>query len=166
MTDDLASFYRRTCPALVGLLTSVGGSRSDAEEIAHDAYVALLPRWDHVRTYESPEAWVRTVALRSLISRQRRARVAWLGLRRLAHEPLADSPPPSSDSVAVAAALRTLTVGHRAVLVLHHGLDLPVEQVARELDIPVGTVKSRLARARAAVQPLLLDEERTEHERR
>ncbi len=166
MAGDLTEFYRRTCPALVGLLTSIGGSRSDAEEIAHDAYAALVPRWEQVGAYDNPEAWVRTVALRALISRQRRARVASLGLRRLAHEPFADAPAPSNDSVAVATALRALPIDHRAVLVLHHGMDLSVETVARELDIPVGTVKSRLARARTALQPLLVDEERTEHERR
>lgn len=166
MTGDLTTFYRRTCPALIGLLTSIGGSRSDAEELAHDAYVALLPRWERIRDYDDPEAWVRTVAVRALISRQRRARVASLGLHRLAHEPFAGAPPPSSDSVAVADALRSLPISQRAVLVLHHALDLSVETVAKELDIPVGTVKSRLARARAALQPLLVDEERTDHEQR
>jgi RNA polymerase sigma-70 factor (ECF subfamily) len=40
-----------------------------------------------------------------------------------------------------------LSVDHRAVLILTYYLDLPSEQVAEALDIPVGTVKSRLSRA-------------------
>ena len=40
-----------------------------------------------------------------------------------------------------------LSIDHRAVIVLRHLLDLPVEQVAEALDIPIGTVKSRLNRA-------------------
>jgi RNA polymerase sigma-70 factor (ECF subfamily) len=40
-----------------------------------------------------------------------------------------------------------LSIDHRAVIVLRHLLDLPVEQVAEALDIPLGTVKSRLNRA-------------------
>jgi RNA polymerase sigma-70 factor (ECF subfamily) len=48
-------------------------------------------------------------------------------------------------------------VASRAVLVLHHVHDLPVEEVAHLLRVPVGTVKSRLARARAAVAPLLTE---------
>lgn len=44
---------------------------------------------------------------------------------------------------------------------LHYLLDLPVEQVARELRVPLGTVKSRLARARGALARQL-DEAATE----
>jgi RNA polymerase sigma-70 factor (ECF subfamily) len=42
---------------------------------------------------------------------------------------------------------RRLSMDHRAVIVLHHYLDLPLDQVGAVLDIPVGTVKSRLHRA-------------------
>jgi RNA polymerase sigma-70 factor, ECF subfamily len=53
--------------------------------------------------------------------------------------------------MAVAEALRSLPLDQRKVVVLHHLLDLPVAQVAAELGVPVGTVKSRLARARSAL---------------
>lgn len=160
--DEIAALYARAYPRLVGLLTSVGGSRSDAEEVAQDAYVKLLPRWNKIRTYDDPEAWVRAVAVRMLISRRRRATVAARGLRRLAAHP---QPPAelSPDAVAVSAALGALPVSQRAVIVLHHVMDLPVDQVAAELHIPVGTVKSRLSRARTALAPLLEPEESIDH---
>jgi DNA-directed RNA polymerase specialized sigma24 family protein len=44
------------------------------------------------------------------------------------------------------------------VIVLHYLLDLSVEQVATELGVPPGTVKSRLSRARTALAPLLSEE--------
>jgi DNA-directed RNA polymerase specialized sigma24 family protein len=47
------------------------------------------------------------------------------------------------------------------VIVLHHLVGLPVEEVARELGVPAGTVKSRLARGRRAVA-LVLDADRPE----
>lgn len=50
---------------------------------------------------------------------------------------------------------RRLTLDHRAVVVLHHYLDLPLEQVASVLELPVGTVKSRLHRALAAMRAAL-----------
>jgi RNA polymerase sigma-70 factor (ECF subfamily) len=162
LSDGVAELYARACPRLVGLLICIGASRGDAEEIAQDAYVKLLTRWERVRSFDDPEAWVRSVAVRMLISRMRRARVARLGLARLGGRHTLQ-PPPSPDTVDVVTALRTLSPAHRAVVVLHHALDLSVEQVAAELDVPVGTVKSRLARARAALAPLLDDEEIAHH---
>jgi len=50
---------------------------------------------------------------------------------------------------------RRLSMDHRAVIVLHHYLDLPLEEVSRVLDIPAGTVKSRLHRALAAMRAAL-----------
>ena len=43
---DMAALYRQTWPRLIGVLVSIGGSRADAEEVAQDAYVKLLARWD------------------------------------------------------------------------------------------------------------------------
>ena len=153
--DPVAALYARTCPQLIGLLVTLGGSRADAEEVAHDAFVKLLGRWSTVREYDDPAAWVRTVAVRMLVSRRRRAEVARRGLRLLASGRSAGVPAASPDAVDVDRALAALPVHHRAVLVLHHAADLPVDQVADVLGVPVGTVKSRLARARAAITPLL-----------
>jgi RNA polymerase sigma-70 factor (ECF subfamily) len=161
--EEVAALYARVCPRLVGLLVCMGGSRGDAEEVAQDAFVKLLLRWDTVCAYDDPEGWVRGVAVRMLISRMRRARVARFGQLRVAGRRADHHPAPTTDTVDVAAALRTLSPAHRAVVVLHHAMDLPVEQVAVELGVPVGTVKSRLARARAALAPLLRDEEAADH---
>lgn len=164
--DEVAALYARSCPRLIGLLTSIGGSRSDAEEVAQDAFVKLLPRWSTVRGYDDPESWVRVVAVRMLISRRRRAKVAAFGLGRLGgrvQQGQSEQAELTVDAVAVSAALRALPITHRAVVILHHVMDLSVDQVARELNVPVGTVKSRLARARAALAPLLIDFEETRH---
>ena len=158
-TNEVGELYARTCAPLIGLLASIGGSRSDAEEVAQDAFVKLLGRWESVREYDDPEAWLRTVAVRILISRHRRSQVASLGLKRLAGNRVAEQPALSPESIAIAQALESLPMKHRAVVLLHHVLDLPIETVATEMQIPVGTVKSRLARARAALAPMLRDEE-------
>lgn len=152
--DALGAFYDATSGRLVGLLTAMSGNRADAEELAQEAYVRLLGRWETVSRYEDPEAWLRTVALRLLISRQRRQSVARLRLPVLAarHQHVAG---PSPDGIALQEALLALPPDQRAVILLHHVLDLPVDQVARELDLPVGTVKSRLSRGRAALKTLL-----------
>ena len=145
---SLEAFYASAYPGLVRLLTAMSGSRSDAEELAQEAFAALLSRWPRVSRYDSPEAWLRQVAVRSLVSRQRRSRVAQAAQRFLRSD--TSVPPPSGDRLDVEASMRALPVPHRTVLVMHHGLGLPLQQIARELDLPLGTVKSRLSRARAA----------------
>lgn len=162
--DEVAELYARSSSRLVGVLVSIGGSRADAEECAQDAYVKLLTRWDKIRKYDDPEAWVRSVAVRILVSRHRRAMVATLGNRRLATRIQEQDAGISADAVAVSVALRTLPVAQRAAVILHYVLDLPLEQIATELQIPVGTVKSRLSRARASLVPQLCEtEEANDH---
>lgn len=146
--EALEALYVAAYPGLVRLLTAMCGSRPDAEELAQEAFARLVPRWSRVSRYDLPEAWVRQVAVRALLSRSRRSRVARDAQRLLADDTAV--PPPNGDRLDVEATMRTLPVPHRTVLVLHHGLGLPLEQVARELGVPLGTVKSRLSRARAA----------------
>ena len=63
-------------------------------------------------------------------------------------------------TVAVRQALAQLPMDQRRVLVLFELCDLSVEEVAREVGVPVGTVKSRLSRGRSALAELLgMDEE-------
>ena len=55
-------------------------------------------------------------------------------------------------------ALRTLPADQRQALVLHHIVDLPVAEVAHEMGVAVGTVKSWLHRGRAALAAQLAEE--------
>src|SRR6266542_729600 len=73
-------------------------------------------------------------------------------------------PAVSEDAVALIEALRCLPVRHRQALVLHYLLDLPVEEAARTLGVPAGTLESWLARGRKALAAQLGEEEvRTDH---
>jgi len=152
-TDAVAELYAAVCPGLIGYLTVLGGNRADAEEIAQEAFVRLLESWRKVSEYDDPRAWLRQVATRMLISRARRRKVARLALPRLGGAMAIEAP--TGDRLDLAAALATLPIGSRAVVLLHHVHDLPVEEIADQLRIPVGTVKSRLSRARATLAPLV-----------
>jgi RNA polymerase sigma-70 factor (ECF subfamily) len=81
-------------------------------------------------------------------------------LRRRARALLRLGPPPlvpelSPDLIDLRDALAALPLGQRQVIVLHHLVGLPVEEVASELRLAPGTVKSRLARGRAAMASTL-----------
>jgi len=151
--EELRDFYASTYTRLVGTLTLAAGSQAEAEEVVQEAFVRLLGRWDTVRRYDDPEAWVRLVAFRLLSNRLRRARNGAAALLRLRSAPT--GPSPAGDQADVLAALRALPLAQRQVVVLHHMYDLPVEAVAHQLGVSSGTVKSRLSRARAALAPLL-----------
>jgi len=156
VTGDLDAFYRATYPRLVGELVLLTGDREEAQDVAQEAFARLCPRWERIRTYDAPEAWVRTVAIRLAVSRWRRARVAVAGaLRMAAPRPL----PGPSDELDVVAALAALPLPQREVVVLHHVAGMPVDEIAERLGAPVGTVKSRLARGRAALAEQLAIEE-------
>ena len=154
-TLDLAQLYASAGPRLVGYLTVLTGSAEDAEEVAQDTFAQALRHWTTVREYDNPTAWLYRVATRLAISRGRRSAVARRGLGRLRAVRHDHVEHPVDDRVDLAAALAALPVEQRAVLLLHHVHDLPVKEVARQLGVAEGTVKSRLARARAALHPLL-----------
>ena len=65
--------------------------------------------------------------------------------------PQGHTPGPGPERTTLVEALRTLPETQRTAVVLHHLCDLSVEQVASETGAPVGTVKARLSRGRAAL---------------
>jgi RNA polymerase sigma-70 factor, ECF subfamily len=147
--EEFEAFYEGAYRRLVGQLLVVTGDLAEAEDVVQEAFARASSRWAWLRAYDLPEAWVRRVALNLAANALRRQRSQLAALLRLG--PPRPMPAVSEETAAVARALRALPVTQRQVIVLHHLLDLPVDQVARELRVPVGTVKSRLARARRAL---------------
>ena len=152
---DLEAFYTASYPRLVAVVGLVAQSRGEAEEVVQDAFLRLMSQWDKVSRYDDPEAWTRKVALGYLSNRRRKMS---RGIRAFArHGAPADVPPPSGDAVDLQRALDRLPRQQREVLVLQD-LGLTVQSMSEHLRVPAGTVKSRLARARAALAPLLREE--------
>jgi len=114
-----------------------------------EAYARAFVRWSRVGGYDLAEAWVRRVALNLAAMADRSLRRRARALLRLGRPP--HVPELSPEAIDVHDALRALPLGQRQVIVLHHLVGLPVEQVAQELRLAPGTVKSRLARGRAAM---------------
>ena len=152
-SEGFDEFYQATYGRLVGQLYPITGSLPEAEEVVQEAFVRALARWDHIRAYDAPEAWVRRVALNLVSNELRRARSRLAALARLG--PKLQEPPMSAQAAALVQALRRLPPSHRQVLVLHHALDLPVSEVARQLGLTPGTVRGRLFRARTRLRDLL-----------
>jgi RNA polymerase sigma-70 factor (ECF subfamily) len=147
--ETFDAFYRGSRQRLYDCLYALTGNAAEAQDAVHEAYARAWQRWTTVGDYGDPEAWVRTVARRVAVSRWRRARSALLAHRR--HGPPPDVPGPDADAVALITALSRLPVAQRTAIVLHHLVGLPVAEVAKETQVPVGTVKARLVRGRRAL---------------
>jgi RNA polymerase sigma-70 factor, ECF subfamily len=166
MAWEFEELYTSAFGRLVGQLFLVTGNLQESEEVVQEAFTRAAGRWPRLRDYDQPEMWVRRVAINLATDGRRRARRRLAMLAQLDAEAAAVVPPISVDGLAVAAALAGLPRRHRQVVVLHYLLDLPVQEVARQLALPVGTVKSRLARARSALAMQLdveIDQARSGH---
>ncbi|MGF6887991.1 RNA polymerase sigma factor (sigma-70 family) [Nocardia sp. GAS34] len=106
----------------------------------------LIAVFGHLRRLRDPRAlfgWVRVIAVREAVKVARSRPVA-------AELPELPAPGDVELAVDVADVLRRLSPQHRAILVLRDLEGLDEQHAARLLEVPVGTVKSRLARARAS----------------
>ena len=138
--------YRR----LVGQLYGVCGDLTEAEEVVAEAFARAVQHQRVFARLDNPEAWLRTVAVNVSRTRRRRARMAAERERAERRHPVLDD-----ERLELMAALRRLSLPQREVIALHYLADLPVNQVAECLGVPTGTVKTRLARGRAALAVLL-----------
>jgi RNA polymerase sigma-70 factor, ECF subfamily len=148
-TDGFDDFYQATFGRLAAQVYLVTGDLHEAEDVVQEAMARASVRWERLRTYDLPEAWVRRVAMNLATDQRRRVRRRVALLARIGPSP--QVPALSVDRVAVVEALATLPRSYRQAVVLHHLLGLPVKEVAKQLRVPVGTVKARLARARRAL---------------
>lgn len=146
---DFDGFYAATVQRLTRQFYGLTGDLGDAQDIAQEAYARAWQRWPRVSQYDSPESWVRTVGIRLAVSHWRKAQKATVAWRR--HGPPPDRREMDPSVVMLVAALRHLPTRHRTAIVLHYLADLPVEQVARQMGSPVGSVKAWLSRGRQSL---------------
>ncbi len=160
-TADLAfvALYEQGYHRLVAQLSAVTGDVAEAEDVVQEAYVRAAQRWEKLRDYDAPEAWVRRVAVNLALSSLRRASRSAKAMLRWGHtlEPgTARSPEERGvERLSLLTALRRLPLHYRAVLALHYLADLDVRSIATELSLPEATVKTRLSRGRARLRKLL-----------
>jgi RNA polymerase sigma-70 factor (ECF subfamily) len=159
--DAFDELVRRTRRPAYRLARRITRNHEDADDVVQESYVKAyraLPRFDAARAFQP---WFLTIVARSALSQVRqRARRATVPL---------DSPGPDGTTLAekihdaaldpasrqrlmdAEEALASLPDEQRAILSLRVDGDLPYAEIAIALDIPVGTVMSRLARAREAL---------------
>ncbi|TCC40455.1 RNA polymerase sigma factor [Kribbella speibonae] len=152
--DTVRELYEGCYRRLVGQLFAICGNLGEAEDAVQEAFVRAIEKPRRLAQLDSPEAWLRTVALNVVRRRYRRATRSH-GLFSRAGVPETTLPGLSADRVALVKALRQLPYEQREAIVLHHIVDLPVRDIAVQLGVPEGTVKARLSRGRSRLAPLV-----------
>jgi RNA polymerase sigma-70 factor (ECF subfamily) len=133
-----------------------------AEDAAQQALVAVWRDLPQLRDPARFDAWSYRLLVRACYSEGRAAR-RWSPSLRLLPEDAPEAPSALDEVIdrdQLERGIRRLSVDHRAVLVLHYFADLPPDQVAEVLEIPVGTVHSRLHYAMRAMRAALDADER------
>jgi RNA polymerase sigma-70 factor (ECF subfamily) len=167
------ALVRKYQDRLLSAVIHVSGSRVEAEDVVQEAFVQAYLKLSSFAGGSSFYTWLYRIAFNGAISRRRKRRSsAVLEQTRdlAAHEP-ADNNEPVGDrllrherAIQVRQALAELPDEFRVVLVLREMEGCDYESIARILELPIGTVRSRLHRARLQLKEQLAAalEDRTE----
>jgi RNA polymerase sigma-70 factor, ECF subfamily len=167
--DAFASLARAAVPRLQRTARLILRDEDDAADAVQDA---LTTAWLDIRALREPagfDGWLYRLLVRAcyrMAGRQRRQGALRVAVAALPQPAQGDS----SSAVALRdqldRGLRRLPAEQRAVLVVHHYLQLRDDEAARVLGIPAGTFKSRLSRATAGLRAVLEADERALDDKR
>ena len=161
-TDAFEMLVREVGGRLVAVAFRILRDVPSAEDAVQQTFVTAWRELPGLRNPEHLEAWLYRILVRACAAEARRFG-RW---RATVREVSPDVPAASSEFGWVAdrdeleRGFLRLTPDQRAVIVLRYWRDMPQEEIAKTLDIPLGTVKSRLHHATAALRAALEAEAR------
>ena len=174
LTGDRTAFeglVHRYQDRLYAAMVQVIGSAEEAEDVVQDAFVRAFLKLNTFQNNSQFFTWLYRIAFNSALSRMRRRKgTTSLDQARetVGEEPIDSFAGPDERLLrdervrTVQVALSRLSEDHRSILVLREMQEHPYEQIAEILDISIGTVRSRLSRARAQLKVVLEEMERAE----
>jgi len=158
--DQFAAYFAARRDAVRRTAYLLCGDWHFADDLTQMAFVRVAAGWRRVRERGALDAYVHTILIRTFLAEQRR----WFRRRERSTAEVVDAGPADANPadaisrrLAVAAALRRLPDGQRAVIVARFYADLDVAATAEALGCSPGTVKSQTARAVRALREHLTD---------
>jgi RNA polymerase sigma-70 factor (ECF subfamily) len=158
-TKAMGMVYDRHAPSLLSIAVRMLGAQREAEDLLHDVF---LEAWQHAREYDPLKGSLYTWLIVRLRSRalDRLGRAEARRTRSLEDSPQAstlalDGSAKALDGIAVRRALGEVEASVRKVLELTYFDGLTAREIAEQMAVPVGTVKSRLARGLSVLEALL-----------
>jgi RNA polymerase sigma-70 factor (ECF subfamily) len=153
---------------LYHMLVHVLGSAEDAREVAQDAFVSAFRKLHTFQGRSAFYSWLFRIAMNSAVSRQRKNSRVPVSIEAVRNssglEPIDPHPEARPDfsmeaqerQAAVRTALADLPEEFRTVLILKEMDDMKYEEIAEIVGCPIGTVRSRIHRARAELKNRLV----------
>ena len=168
--DSIAGLYDRYAPLLLATAVRMLGGRREAQDLLHDVFLEV---WHHADEFDAARGTLRTwllVRLRSraldLLGRAGATRTRPLEDAAGTEEQVdpRELPGAAADRIAIRQGLDKLDPVVREILELTYFRELTAEAIADRVGVPVGTVRSRLARGLDALRALLHDDERSQRD--
>jgi RNA polymerase sigma-70 factor (ECF subfamily) len=141
-------------------------NHAEAEDLVQETYVRAMQAMERLRAGSNIQGWLFTILKNVWFNQLRKRRTGpqmveievWDDVANSVVEPSKDAHDlyvSKMQAEQVRAAIRELPVEFREIILLREYEDLSYQEIAGVLDCPVGTVMSRLGRARAKLRPLL-----------
>jgi len=141
--------FVRSSQADVWRLCAHLSDRQEADDLTQETYVRALRALPSYRGESSARTWLLSIAHHTCADHVRRAQRRRLLLGRLRAQPTRSAIPPAVGQVDLDVLVDALDADRRAAFVLTQMLGLPYAEAATVIGVPIGTIRSRVARARA-----------------
>ena len=133
------------------------GTVADAEDLTQQAFLIAQRKLDQVRDPAKADRWLFAVVRSCFLKNRRRRRPTTAANLELSMEEIAVEPPEDEavDREMLDRALDQLPDQYRLIVVMYYFEEYSYKQIAQELGVPIGTVMSRLARAKQRLRQQL-----------
>jgi RNA polymerase sigma-70 factor (ECF subfamily) len=156
--DAFALMTHRDVDRAYRLAWAILGDDDDAQDATQEALTVAWQRRGNLRDPDRLEAWLGRIVVNKCRDRLRsraRSRDRVRSIDLVSPPSVADGSLAAADRDELGRALEALSPDHRIVVVLRFWADLTVEAIAERLDVPTGTVKSRLHNAMSVLRSTL-----------
>jgi len=154
---DLAQLVAEHHQAVYRYAFRLTGAEADAEDLTQQVFLTAQGKLGQLRKTDSVRSWLFTVLRHGFLKAARRKRPLTAGSIELNVENIPAEVPAAEaiDREALQQALDQLPALHRAVVTMFYFEDCSYREIAERLDVPIGTVMSRLARAKQHLRSAL-----------
>lgn len=161
-TTDLTQLVAKHHQAVYRYAYRLSGSVADAEDLTQQVFLTLQEKLGQLRKAESVRSWLFTVLRNCFVKSLRKRRPAPATNFELNVDNIPSQTPESEeiDREQLQQALDALPERYRLVLVMFYYENLAYKEIAEKLDLPIGTVMSRLARAKGLLRTCLFQADR------